>query len=429
MSDALAAYKDPAGRLCIGLRWEDDGWRVDIRSSRPLAASRVFAGKHVTEVARQIPLLYSLCATAQSQAFATAAESILKLTPDASTRLRRQQLLQAELIKEHLWRLLLDWPPILGLPREDSLMARIMAAWQGLRADPRAGNEPFAPGARIEPSRSPSADPALRELITLGEQASLGTAAADWLSTCDSLAHWRRWAKGAQTPAAALARALHTQDLEALGQTTSTARLTQPDLSAIELRLGGSLATPPEGILANKPNSTLDSTSPNAFIAAPSIDGRCYETTPLARMAEEPLITDLTRIHGNSLLTRFAALMIELAQALVEISAPPEQAPSIQSLHPRTDTSLAAVQAARGLLVHRLVVRDGRVQRHQVLAPTEWNFHPRGVLSQALAGLPPLGKATERTSIERLARLLVTSIDPCVDYSIGLAADNESTTS
>ncbi|EIC21100.1 nickel-dependent hydrogenase large subunit [Thiorhodovibrio frisius] len=396
---------DPAGRLRIALNWDSERWRVDIRSSRPLAASRVFSGKPVAEVARQIPLLYSLCATAQSQAFTAAAESILNLAPDASTRLCRQQLLHAELIKEHLWRLLLDWPPLLGLTREDALMARVMAAWQGLRSQLRVTGEPFIPSARIDRPTASANESALSALIALGEQASLGTTAADWLAACDSLEQWRRFADSAQTPAAAMARALHEQELETLGQ-TRTAFLTQPDLSAIEQQLSGALG----------------STSTDAFIAAPSIKGRCYETTPLARMAGEPLIASLMQTHGNGLLTRFAALLVELAQALAEASAVSNHAPPIQSLHPRSDTSLAAVQAARGLLVHRLVLRDGRVERHQVLAPTEWNFHPQGVLNQALSRLPPGGKAADRTEIERLADLLVTAIDPCVDYSISLEA-------
>lgn len=395
---------DPAGLLRIALGWDGARWRVDIDSSRPLAASRVFIGKPVAEVARQIPLLYSLCATAQSQAFAAAVEAIANLAPEPAIRQYRQQLLRAELVKEHLWRLLLDWPPLLGLVREDARMARIMATWQGLRANLRAnrpsGGELFIPGARLtwpNATATENADKALKTLSALGEQMTLGIPAADWLASCDSLEQWRRWAEHTQTPVTAIARALHAQGLEALGQ-SKTALLTQPDLTAIAHQ--------------------LNSTEADAFIAAPSLNGRCQETTPLARMAQAPLIISLTRIQGRGLLVRFAALLIELAQHLSKLGADHQSPPSALTLLADPHTGLAAVEAARGLLVHRIIVRDGLIERHQVLAPTEWNFHPQGILRQALGELPPENKTTDRSETERLTRLLITAIDPCVDYKI-----------
>ncbi|MET4043620.1 Ni,Fe-hydrogenase I large subunit [Bradyrhizobium sp. RT6a] len=50
------------------------------------------------------------------------------------------------------------------------------------------------------------------------------------------------------------------------------------------------------------------------------------------------------------------------------------------------------VEAARGSLGHWMAVRDGKIERYQIIAPTIWNFSPRdsfdvgGPLERALVG-------------------------------------------
>jgi coenzyme F420-reducing hydrogenase alpha subunit len=73
---------------------------------------------------------------------------------------------------------------------------------------------------------------------------------------------------------------------------------------------------------------------------------------------------------------------------------------------------LGRIEAARGCLVHRVELREGRVARYQILAPTEWNFHPDGALVRGLAGRAAGDDAAWR------ARLLVAALDPCVTYTL-----------
>ena len=70
-------------------------------------------------------------------------------------------------------------------------------------------------------------------------------------------------------------------------------------------------------------------------------------------------------------------------------------------------------EMARGLLLHwvRLDGDGTRVADWRVLAPTEWNFHPRGVLGRALSRLR--GSATDST-----VRVLAAAFDPCVGVDI-----------
>ncbi|WP_373507775.1 nickel-dependent hydrogenase large subunit, partial [Thiocapsa sp.] len=75
---------------------------------------------------------------------------------------------------------------------------------------------------------------------------------------------------------------------------------------------------------------------------------------------------------------------------------------------------LGRVFAARGLLAHLVRVEDGRVRDYRILAPTEWNFHPRGVVARALESLPP----GPEEQLRRQAELLITAIDPCVAFTL-----------
>ena len=71
-------------------------------------------------------------------------------------------------------------------------------------------------------------------------------------------------------------------------------------------------------------------------------------------------------------------------------------------------------EAARGLLAHRARIAAGVVADYRVLSPTDWNLAPGGVLARALAELP----ASSET--RRLARLVVSCINPCVPTTIDL---------
>jgi Ni,Fe-hydrogenase I large subunit len=115
-----------------------------------------------------------------------------------------------------------------------------------------------------------------------------------------------------------------------------------------------------------------------------------------------------------------AARLVELAALLVELAGGPDDdaaSPGIHAFAPAPGEGLAAVQTARGLLLHRARVAHGRVAGYQVVAPTEWNFHPEGPLARGLAGLEADGDA----ALERCARLAAQALDPCVACRIEVA--------
>lgn len=77
---------------------------------------------------------------------------------------------------------------------------------------------------------------------------------------------------------------------------------------------------------------------------------------------------------------------------------------------------LAQVQAARGLLIHRLELQQGRIHDYHIIAPTEWNFRPEGVVAQGLKQL----QAENPNALQRQAELLINAVDPCVQYALHL---------
>ena len=84
---------------------------------------------------------------------------------------------------------------------------------------------------------------------------------------------------------------------------------------------------------------------------------------------------------------------------------------------------LAWVEMARGLLIHQVTLDDAApgaaptVRACQVLAPTEWNFHPEGVAAHALADLP-----ADAPDLQTRVQLLMAALDPCVPFDILPAA-------
>lgn len=74
----------------------------------------------------------------------------------------------------------------------------------------------------------------------------------------------------------------------------------------------------------------------------------------------------------------------------------------------------AAVETARGLLLHEVALDDERVADYVIVAPTEWNFHPQGMLATWLAGLD----ASDAEALKRRIEFAVASFDPCVGWEV-----------
>lgn len=400
---------DLSGQLIIHLRRVDKALSVSIQSSRPFAAVHVFTGKPVLDVVRQLPALFSICATAQAQACASACEQALGLAASRGARQRRALLLRAETVKEHLWRLLLDWPKAFAWTPAHEPMASAMRAFFDLRAAQQADQEPFTPGADLASMQPQAQRMQVQRLLDSVAQSVFGRLPGLWLQQIRDHDSLSAWAMSADTIAAALVRALLRTDLAGLGR--SEVRVL-PDWGTQALSVDLAQA--------------LGSAHADAFVAAPSWRG--HETTPFARCTQCPLVADLAVKYGNGLLPRLAALLVELAEVSLALSGERQcsshqclSQPAAESI-PETSGGIGIghAHAARGLLLHRVELTHGQVADYRVLAPTEWNFHPDGVVASGLAGSGFIGIADDAELLRRAA-LYVTAVDPCVAYQLSVS--------
>ncbi|MDD5298480.1 MAG: hypothetical protein PHU46_16375 [Rhodocyclaceae bacterium] len=113
-----AAPFDPGFvRLRLGSK-PGHGPSVAIELARPTAVTAL-RGKPADQAVRLLPLLYSICGAAQGAAARLALDAARGQPHAPATD--PAVLLEAR--REHLWRLLLDWPRALGQPGQETLLA------------------------------------------------------------------------------------------------------------------------------------------------------------------------------------------------------------------------------------------------------------------------------------------------------------------
>ena len=116
-----------AGLLTVRADFGDGRLRhVDVDLRRP-PVTQLFIGQSPEAVVRTVPCLYTICVRAQrataQAALAAAAWDAMQPADDAG--------LWIEMLHENLWRLLLDWPPALGLPPAQAAFIAWRATRQG----------------------------------------------------------------------------------------------------------------------------------------------------------------------------------------------------------------------------------------------------------------------------------------------------------
>ncbi|PZP32367.1 MAG: hypothetical protein DI603_10045 [Roseateles depolymerans] len=317
-----------------------------IESPRRELAPALCAGRPVATVPGLLAALFSLCGMAHRlcATLALAAAEQGEAPPVAAAS--RAALADATR-RDQALRLGLDWP----------------------RRLPGAVAQPWVTALPAEPAA------ATRWL----EQALLGEPAAGWL-------------------------ARHGADTEAVARWSARGDTALARLLAAQRPATAALRLPAQPLqLLDRPEATLPLLAQRmagepGFCLRPHWQQGVPETGPWTRHAR-PLAV-------RSAWDRLAARVIDLA-ALCCDDAPPL---SLGALALGERGAIAWCEMARGLLLHwvRLEPGEARVRDYRVLAPTEWNFHPQGVLAAALAAAP---------AADDVARLAV-ALDPCVDFAV-----------
>jgi hypothetical protein len=344
----------------------------NIVSTRRLLAPALAQGRPASALPEMLAGVFALCGDAHRLA---ARQAIAAAGGPAASDGDNERTLQLDTLREQVRRIWLDWPPALAGSDAD---AADIAALRDCPLLCRVG----------KPDAILAATP-----TWLAEQA-LGGDPASWLSRWeDDPSGWlAAWCRRATTLPARLLRGC-----EAAARRLATA-------APMPLRVHADLAALAE--LAAQLRADA------GFALQPRRHGLPWETGPWTRLNEPAP-------------ERFADAWLRLGARLAEVVrlALPDVAGRSGAQWLRHGAlglapgeGLAWCEMARGLLVHRIELDgvadgDARVVRCDVLAPTEWNFHPAGPVAQALA-------ATADDSDDAQARLLAAAFDPCVAIRI-----------
>ena len=322
-----------------------------MRSSRPTDAGRLFRGRSAGAVPAFAGQIFSLCgfshALAARLALSAAREAPEVLSPQTSAAITHGLL--AERFIELLRSTTLGWPAPSDAqtPRDLGAMKRAFSAG--------------------------------RRLFELGRGEALGVDAgrSEGLRLVETLLGEMRALRpllGALAAGFAAETAFDSLALDALSETDDRAVVAA--LSA-------------EGA---------------SFAALPHLPGRRPETGAFARRGSG---------ETGDLGEEFAAQLADLDAAVDGMQAGLNGAAEpglFQAATLEDGRGYAAVETARGRLYHLARVEGALVTDYALVAPTEWNFHPKGPFAAMLTGARLEEAQDARMRIARLAALF----DPCV---------------
>ncbi|MEW5738962.1 MAG: nickel-dependent hydrogenase large subunit [Myxococcota bacterium] len=352
---------------------------VQLSSTRRTDYSAVMAGKSVQDAVQLVPSLFSICASAHAVAALDACEAALGITVDEQQARLRRLLTQLEAVDNHAFQVCIAWAKQAGVPPDVEGLRRVRQATEALRLWAHGGRRWVRLGGiGFSPRTSPDG---LARALQDAVGALVPTAALE-----DDARALEAWAEGAPSPAGALFRQVRMLDAARFG------RSTRPLVPALDAAWFSRRLVGPD------------------FGAHPSLDSGAAESGALSRVAANPAMTSLLATYGHTVLTRLVAVLVDLhtlaGQAGVEARA---LRPSRGHAPPERErgTGVGVADTSRGRLAHAVELLGNKVVHWRQVAPTEWSFHPFGVLREALLGAPA-------EELARRASLLVLALDPCV---------------
>jgi hypothetical protein len=293
---------------------------AQVSSERP-DVSRVLCGRTAEQAEHLIPLLFALCGQAQTRA----ARYAIAAAQGKSCAAQISSEVQHEALREHLWRCLLDLPPLLG---DEPLQQEFVAAVQCVKENARA------------------------KLLTLLNSTAVTS--------------------------------LHLRAAQMAGAPPSVSR-TLPLLDA-------------KSSLTEWPRLNAE------FCRRPEWRGAAAETGAIARRAAPSA-------------SFFAAHWLARFDELRDWAGNQDQsgcAGTVSAEPVAFGIGRALVETARGLLMHEVVLDGARIAEYLIVAPTEWNFHPYGVMHNCLFD----EVAREREALQQHVARLVATLDPCVPWEL-----------
>jgi coenzyme F420-reducing hydrogenase alpha subunit len=354
---------------------------VEVKSTRLTRAAAALVGRTPVEATTLAPLLFPVCGRAHAVALTEACEKALGQRQPPEAELRRALEVAVEQVVSHATHIALGFAAALGEKPDTAVLAKLRHAADEIGEAAGGGGVAGAFGAPLAPVDAPRLEAAVSDLCEVAERL-----AEELPESLDGIV---AWADAAETTAARLVREAMREGFSRLG-----------DVDVGALQIGAE----DEAELSR----ALEEPS---FASRPTLGGEPRDPSSFAMLTHHPILAALRPRFGAGLAARLVARLVALRVASEEVAGlvaelgdgdPAEAGPRMKAL--------AAVRTARGPLVYRVVLRDGRIADAQTLAPTEWAFHPDGPL-RTLVGL-------DRELAGEGAPLLVTALDPCVHASV-----------
>lgn len=344
-------------------------------------------GKTPQQAIQLFALMYALCGHAHQRAAVSAFEQALPAPAPSAVEQMRTIIGRVEIIKEHALNLLLRVPSEEIAP---ALPQSLLAAAQAF------GKALDSPALYQFPLGKLTPDASVYERALGALSASLHEVLGDFLyGTSLSLTDIGEWQRDQTCIAARYMRHYAQTEWAGFGK-ADTQHL--PSTAADDLK------------------EVLSGTNADAFLDAPHWHGKPCETNSFTRLAGHPLIREAVAAHGNGLYARSLARLLEIRLLFDSL---PRQLPSYSmqftcAAPTANGTALVQVEASRGRLLHCVEVRDGRIAAYRIIAPTQWNLHPRGLLASALTGQD----ARDEEVLQKRIEAWVTTLDPCVAFNV-----------
>ena len=369
--------------------------RVDCVSSRPVNAACVFENKPITETLETLPMLFSVCSTAQARAaFLAWKDAIGFIVPEAVND-SQKILLLLETLREHVWQIVINWPQLIDRESNINTVTKFSQLLIKIRKDLFVEGKGFTPNLVCLVNK-PQLLLYIQQLQDILSEYIFKLDVKDWLVMFENKG-LDNWISTFNTPATKMLEYIIDKNWQSLGST---------EISPLPLLEKNQWKT----FFADQQQWDL--------IKKPTWHQQCFQTSVLTRCLNNKRLNQLSGVKTQGLLSRYLSRLLELASIPAQLTSLVDGLePGVFKLKFTQTTSgegLSVVDAARGTLVHWLKIQDEVVIHYRILAPTEWNFHPNGV---AVKGLETLS-ADNKEILQQQAKLWLNAIDPCVKYQL-----------
>lgn len=354
---------------------------ANIMNTRTALAANLLRGQPAQSAPEQLARLYSLCGVSHRLTAQHAIDSASGWYKPANQQNRT--LLTLETAREHIRRIWLDWPRLIG----GTGLQQQASELQSLRDCPL-----------LQTHEAPLFDVVLASSKTWIENKVLGQSARTWLD---------KW---------------HDSPIQCLQAWVAQADTFPANLlREIEFEACRIQAVDP-GLMVHREQTSMrdiayDIERESSFQHQPYVQQHTRETGSWQRSY------NLDSKHGFpssnwNLWIRMGARIAELIQLCDVNPLTLEQG----ALSIRPGVAIAWSEMARGLLLHWVKLdqnnSSAKIVDYRIVAPTEWNFHPNGVVARILSEMELKKNTTSKIEVERQIALLAAAFDPCVNYQI-----------